>query len=72
VLAWAGIFFACGWVGASSSEAGRTNDSRLVNGVLAVLMMPASLLLTFAGIAIPLVQGDPRTFATIRKTRKTR
>ena len=39
--------------------------------VLAVVMVPVSLLLTFAAIAIPLVQGDPRAFKTIRKTRGT-
>ena len=32
---------------------------------------PGSLLLTFAAIAVPLVQGDPRAFKTIRKTRGT-
>jgi hypothetical protein len=35
-------------------------------------MMPASLVLTLAAIAIPLIQGDPRSFAVISKTRKPR
>jgi hypothetical protein len=72
VLAWAGLFFTCGWIGASSAEAARSRDSRLLSGTLAVLMMPASLVLTLAAIAIPLIQGDPRSFAVISKTRKLR
>ena len=69
VLAWAAVFFACGWIGASSVHAGRDDDSRLLGGVLAVLMLPVSVFLTFAALVISLVQGDPRTFRTIRKTR---
>jgi hypothetical protein len=34
-----------------------------------VLMLPVSSLLTLAGVLIPLVQGNPRTFQVIRKTR---
>ena len=72
IIAWAAAVFACGWIGASSASPGRDDDSRLLAGVLAVIMMPASLVLTFAAIAVPLVQGDPRTFKTIRKTRDAR
>ncbi len=70
LLAWVAVFFTCGWIGASSSVEGRTHDSRMLAGVMAVLMAPASLALTFASIAIPLIQGDPKTFRTIRKTRE--
>ena len=70
LLAWVAVFFTCGWIGASSSVEGRTHDSRMLAGVMAVLMAPAGLALTFASIAIPLIQGDPKTFRTIRKTRE--
>jgi hypothetical protein len=69
VLCWAGLFFACGWIGASSDHADRDGDSRLLSGVLAILMLPVSATLTFAAMLISLAQGDPRTFRTIRKTR---
>jgi len=69
VLCWAGLFFVCGWIGASSDHADRDGDSRLLSGVLAVLMLPVSATLTFAAMLISLAQGDPRTFRTIRKTR---
>ncbi len=72
LLAWAGMFFASGWIGASSGDGGRAGDSRLLSGVLAVLASPASLLLTLAGIVVPLVQGNPRSFAVIAKTRARR
>jgi hypothetical protein len=68
VLAWAGVFFACGWVGAAT--AGQTSDARLLAGVAAVMMLPVSLILSFAAIVIPLGQGSPRTFAVITKTRR--
>jgi hypothetical protein len=72
VIAWVTVFFACGWIGASAAGQLRPNDSRrLMAGVMAVAMTPASLLLTFAAIAVPLVKGDPRAFKTIRKTRGT-
>ena len=71
VIAWVVVFFACGWIGASAVADRRPDDSRLLAGVLAVVMVPVSLLLTFAAIAVPLVQGDPRAFKTIRKTRGT-
>jgi len=70
LVAWVAVFFTCGWIGASSSVEGRAHDSRMLAGVMAVLMAPASLALTFASIAIPLIQGDPKTFRTIRKTRE--
>ncbi len=69
VLCWTAVFFACGWIGASSAHAGRDGDSRLLSGVVAVLMLPVSSILTFAAVVISLAQGDPRTFRTIRKTR---
>ncbi len=69
VLSWVAVFFACGWIGASSAYGGRDDDSRLLSAVLAVLMLPASVALTFAAVVISLAQGDPRTFRTIRKTR---
>jgi hypothetical protein len=64
------VFFTCGWIGANSSVEGRTHDSRMLAEVMAVVMAPASLVLTFAGIAIPLLQGGPRTSRTVRKTRQ--
>ena len=70
IIAWVAVFFACGWIGASSTASPRSNDSRLLAGVLAVLVMPVSLALTFAAVAVPLIQGDPRSFRLIRKTRK--
>jgi hypothetical protein len=69
VLCWAGLLFVCGWIGASSDHAGRDGDSRLISGVLAVVMLPVSATLTFAAMLISLAQGDSRTFRTIRKTR---
>jgi hypothetical protein len=72
ILAWIGVFFACGWIGASSSDGGRTGDSRLLSGVLAAVTSPVSLLLTLAAIVVPLMQGDPRSFAVIAKTRAPR
>ena len=69
MIAWVALFFACGWIAASSGHWRRSDDSRMLSGVLAVIMMPASVLLTFAAILIPLAQGDPGDFKTIRKTR---
>jgi hypothetical protein len=69
IIVWLAVFFACGWIGASSRVAGRSNDSRLLQAATAVLMLPVSSLLTLAGVLIPLVQGNPRTFQVIRKTR---
>lgn len=47
---------------------GRTYDSRMLVGVMAVPMVTASLVLTFAAIAAPRIQGRPRTFSIVRKT----
>jgi len=70
ILSWLALFFSCGWIGASSRVAGRSADSRLLAAAAAVIMMPASSLLTLAGIFVPLVQGNPRTFQVISKTRQ--
>ena len=72
VVAWVAVFFACGWAGAGSRVSSRTNDSRLLSATVAVLALPLSLLLTCAGVFIPLIQGNPRSFKVIRKTRETR
>jgi putative flippase GtrA len=69
ILSWVGVIFACGWIGASSETSARNNDSRLLAGVVAVLMMPITVALTFAAVIVPLAEGDPRTFRVIRKTR---
>jgi Glycosyl transferase family group 2 len=65
-LSWLGVFFTCGWIGAGTAPSG---DSRLLAGVVAVAMMPASLVLTFAAIVIPLIEGSPHSFSVIAKTR---
>lgn len=70
LLSWVAIFFSCGWVGAGSEFSRRNVDARLFSSLMAVLAAPVTIVLTFAGILIPFVQGDPRTFAVIRKTRK--
>ena len=72
VVAWVTVFFACGWAGAGSRVFSRTNDSRLLSATVAVLVLPFSLLLTCAGVFIPLIQGNPRTFKVISKTRERR
>lgn len=69
-VAWLAVFFSCGWIGASSGVSFRNNDSRLLNAVTAVIMAPVSIMLTLAGIFVPLVQGNPRTFQVISKTRR--
>jgi putative flippase GtrA len=69
ILSWVGVIFACGWIGAGSATSARNDNSRLLAGVLAVLMMPISVALTFAAVLVPLAEGDPRTFRVIRKTR---
>jgi hypothetical protein len=71
VLCWVAVFFACGWIGSGSAVSGRNDDSRLLAAVLAVVMAPVSLLLTFTALLVPLAQGSPRSFAVIRKTRAT-
>ena len=72
ILSWVAVIFACGWIGAGSATSSRNDDSRLLAGVVAVLMMPVSVALTFAAIVVPLIQGDPRTFRVIAKTRGSR
>jgi hypothetical protein len=72
VVAWIAVFFACGWAGAGSRVFARTNESRLLSATVAVLALPFSMVLTFAGLFIPLVQGNPRTFKVINKTRERR
>ena len=72
LLAWVGVFFTCGWVAAGSDHAARGSDSRLLSGVLAVLMMPVGLLLTLGATLVALAQGNPRSFAVISKTRRAR
>jgi hypothetical protein len=69
ILSWVAVVFACGWIGAGSATSASNHDSRLLAGVVAVLMMPVSVALTFAAIVVPLIQGDPRTFRVIAKTR---
>jgi hypothetical protein len=69
MIAWVALFFSCGWIAASSTHQRRSDDSRMLSGVTAVLLMPISVLLTFAAIVVPLAQGDPGDFKTIRKTR---
>ena len=70
ILSWAGIYFACGWIAAGAAATAGNADSRLLSGVLAVLMMPVSVVLTFTAVLLPLLQGDPRSFRVIRKTRQ--
>lgn len=70
ILSWLTLFFACGWIGASSGVTARHDDSRLLAAAAAVVMIPVSSLLTLAGIFIPLAQGNPRTFQVISKTRQ--
>jgi hypothetical protein len=67
IVAWAGVFFACGWVAGAS--AGQTSDARLLAGVAAVMMMPVSMILSFVAIVIPLGQGSPGSFEVITKTK---
>ena len=69
LLTWLGVFFAAGWIGAGGSVDGRNDDSRLLSALSAVLFSPLSCLVTAAGLAWPLIAGNPRTFEVIRKTR---
>jgi hypothetical protein len=70
IVAWLVVFFTCGWIGAGSGVSNRTNDSKLLQASTAVVMLPVSSILTLAGVLIPLIQGNPRTFQVIRKTRR--
>lgn len=71
LLTWLGVFFAAGWVGAGGSVDGRNDDSRLLAALTAVLFSPLSCLVTAAGLAWPLIAGNPGTFEVIRKTRSS-
>ena len=70
LVTWLAVFFGVGWVGASGSQAGRNDDSRLLNALAAVAFSPLSCLLNTAGLIYPLIVGNPRTFEVIRKTRE--
>jgi hypothetical protein len=69
LLTWLAVFFAAGWIGAGGSVDGRNDDSRLLAALTAVVFSPLSYLVTAAGLAWPLIAGNPRTFEVIRKTR---
>lgn len=69
IMSWLAVFFTCGWIGASSRVSGRNDDSRLLNAIAAVVMVPIGSMLTLAGFFVPLAQGNPRTFQVISKTR---
>lgn len=69
ILTWLVIFAVCGWIGASSAEHRRSDDSRLLDALGAVVMAPVSSLLTLTVICVALWQGNPHTFEVIRKTR---
>jgi hypothetical protein len=71
LLTWLGVFFAAGWISAGGSVDGRNDDSRLLAALTAVLFSPLSCLVTAAGLAWPLIAGNPRTFEVIRKTRNS-
>jgi hypothetical protein len=70
LLTWLVVFFWTGWIGASGSQAGNNDDSRLLNGLMAVVLSPLSCLITTAGLIYPLIAGNPRTFNVIPKTRQ--
>lgn len=69
ILMWLGVFFACGWINASSATSNSSDDSRLLAGLSALLMAPISSLMTLIVIVVALIEGNPRTFEVIRKTR---
>lgn len=71
LLTWLAVFFAAGWLSAGGSVDGRNDDSRLLAALTAVLLSPLSSLVTAAGLAWPLIAGNPRTFEVIRKTRNS-
>ncbi len=70
LLTWLVVFFWTGWIGADGSQAGRNDDSRLLNALMAVVLSPLSCLITTAGLIYPLIAGNPRTFKVIPKTRE--
>jgi hypothetical protein len=69
ILSWLALFFACGWIGASSRVTGRNDDSRLLSAAAAVVMSPVSSMLAIMVLVVSLIHGNPRTFEVIRKTR---
>jgi hypothetical protein len=71
ILTWLGVFFACGWIGTGSKFFRRTDDSRMLSALGAVVMAPISSIMTLVVIVVSLIQGNPRTFQVIRKTRET-
>lgn len=68
VLSWLLMFFYCGWVAAEHKP---TSDSRLLHATIAALLSPVSSMLAFVVLVITVIQGNPRTFEVIRKTRET-
>jgi hypothetical protein len=69
IATWLAVFALCGWIDASSKTHRRSDDSRLLNALAAVVMAPISSVMTLAVILVAVYQGNPRTFQTIRKTR---
>jgi hypothetical protein len=69
MITWLAVFFTVGWIGASGSVDGRNEDSRLLNALMAVIFSPLSCLVITAALFVPLLQGNPRTFQVIQKTR---
>ena len=72
ILSWVSVISACGWIGAGSAIFRRNQDSRLLASAVAGLMMPASVALTLAALIVPPIQGGPRIFPVIRKSRSGR
>jgi Glycosyl transferase family group 2 len=68
ILCWLLMFFYCGWVAAEHKP---TSDSRLLHAAIAALLSPVSSVLAFLVLVVTIVQGNPRTFEVIRKTRET-
>lgn len=67
ILSWLFMFFYCGWVAAEHKP---TSDSRLLHATIAALLSPISSVLAFIVLVITVMQGNPRTFEVIRKTRE--
>jgi Glycosyl transferase family group 2 len=67
ILSWMLMFFYCGWVAAEHKP---TSDSRLLHAAIAALLSPVSSMLAFIVLVITVIQGNPRTFEVIRKTRE--
>ena len=67
ILSWMLMFFYCGWVAAEHKP---TSDSRLLHAMIAALLSPVSSMLAFVVLVITVMQGNPRTFEVIRKTRE--